>query len=85
MSPTSKTNHSSLSEADLRDSPESPTQPGVYWFQSETMLRAVMVDVRMTDGELMVCWLTRPDEPVAKLKGHWRGPTPPSTTGPGSR
>lgn len=57
---------------------ESPTTPGVYWIQSETMPRAVMVDVRMTNGELMVCWLTRQDEPVAKLKGHWRGPIPPS-------
>jgi hypothetical protein len=38
-----------------------------------------MVDVRMTDGELMVRWLTRPDEPVAKLKGWWRGPILPSS------
>jgi hypothetical protein len=43
-----------------------------------------MVDVRVTNGELTVWWLTRPDEPVAKLKGHWCGPIPPSTW-PGSR
>jgi hypothetical protein len=43
-----------------------------------------MVDVRMTNGELMVQWLTRPDEPVAKLKGWWCGPISPSS-GPGNR
>ncbi len=43
-----------------------------------------MVEVRVTNGELMVQWLTRPDEPVANLKGRWRGPIPPSM-GPGSR
>jgi len=43
------------------------------------MSRAVMVDVRVTNGKPMVCWLTRPDESVAKLKGHWRGPILPST------
>lgn len=35
-----------------------------------------MVEVRLTNGELTVWWLTRQDEPVAKLKGHWRGPRP---------
>jgi hypothetical protein len=73
MTPVSKFNQSFLSEADLRGGPESPTTPGTYWFQSETMSRAVMVDVRLMDGELMVCWLTREDEPVANLKGRWRG------------
>ena len=73
MSPPSKINESS----------ESPTQSGVYWFHRETMSRALMVDVRMTNGELMVWWPNQ-DQPVAKLKGHWRGPIPPST-GPGSR
>jgi hypothetical protein len=84
MSPTAKLNQSFLSETDLRGSSESPTTSGVYWFQSETMPRAVMVDVRVTNGELMVQWLTREDEPVANLKGWWCGPIPPSS-GPGSR
>jgi hypothetical protein len=73
-----------MNEAALPGTTDAPTQPGTYWFQSETMPRAVMVDVRLMNGELMVCWLTRPDEPVAKLKGHWRGPILPSS-GPGSR
>jgi hypothetical protein len=84
MSQASNSNESSLSEAALRGSPEAPTQPGTYWFQSETMPRAVMVDVRVTNGQLMVWWMTREDEPVAKLKGHWRGPIAPSSR-PGSR
>ena len=65
-----------------RMSPESeaiPTRPGVYWFQPETMPRALMVEVRVTNGELMVQWLTRLDEPVANLKGWWCGPIPPSS------
>jgi hypothetical protein len=60
-----------------------PTQPGVYWFQPETMPRALMVEVRMMNGQLMVWWPNQ-DEPVANLKGHWRGPIRPSS-GPGSR
>jgi hypothetical protein len=83
MSPPSKINELSPPEADLRSSLESPTQPGVYWFQSETTSRAVMVDVRMTNGELMVWW-PNDDQPVTKLKGCWRGPIPPSTW-PGNR
>jgi hypothetical protein len=55
MSPTSKTNQSSLPEADLPGTTESPTTPGVYWFQSETMPRAVMVEVRLTNGEWWKC------------------------------
>jgi hypothetical protein len=84
MSQASKINRSSLPEVEFRGSPESPTQPGVYWFQSETTSGAVMVDVRVTNGQLMVWWLTRPDEPVANLKGHWRGLILPSSA-PGSR
>jgi hypothetical protein len=84
MSQASKINQSFLSEADLPATTDAPTTPGVYWFQSESMFWAVMVEVRMTNGELMVWWLTRPDEPVANLKGHWRGPIAPSS-GPGSR
>jgi hypothetical protein len=62
-------------------SPESetiPTRPGVYWYQPETMLRALMVEVRLTDGQLTVWWPNQ-DQPVAKLKGTWRGPIPPSS------
>jgi hypothetical protein len=83
MSPASKINPPSRSETDHGSSPEPPTTPGVYWFQSETTSKPVMVDVRLTNGELTVWWLTRPDEPVAKLKGRWHGPIPPSM-GPGS-
>jgi hypothetical protein len=84
MSKASKDNPSSQPEADRRGSPDSPTKPGVYWFQSESMFWAVMVEVRMTNGELMVWWPPKQDEPVANLKGRWRGPIPPSS-GPGSR
>jgi hypothetical protein len=37
-----------------------------------------MVDVRMTNGELTAWWPTE-DQPVPNLKGHWRGPIPPSS------
>lgn len=30
--------------------------PGVYWFQPETMPRALMVDVHVRDGQLTVWW-----------------------------
>ncbi|HEV8328159.1 MAG TPA: hypothetical protein VGQ08_11800 [Nitrospiraceae bacterium] len=83
MSPTSKTNPSSLSEGNHRGGTESPTQPGVYWFQPENMARALMVEVLLTDGQL-TAWWPNEDQPVANLKGHWRGPIPPSS-GPGSR
>jgi uncharacterized protein YqjF (DUF2071 family) len=72
----SKINQSSQSEANLRGTIESPTKPGVYWFQSETMSRAMMVEVRVTNGQLTVWWPNQ-DEPVAKMKGHWRGPITP--------
>lgn len=65
----------------LRGGPESPTQPGVYWFQSETTSRALMVDVHLKDGKLTEWWCNQ-DVPVTNLKGIWRGPIPPST-GPG--
>jgi hypothetical protein len=83
MSPQSKVNPSSPPEADLRGSPDSPTTPGVYWFQRETTSRAIMVEVRVTNGELMAWW-PNDDQPVTKLKGYWRGPIPPSTW-PGNR
>jgi hypothetical protein len=68
----------------LEKLPGAPTQPGIYWFKGNVAFYEVMVDVRITNGELMVWWLTREDEPVANLKGRWCGPIPPST-GPGSR
>ena len=59
------------------------TKPGVYWFQSETAWKALLVEVRLTNGELTVLWPNY-DQPVTAVKGHWRGPIPPST-GPGSQ
>jgi hypothetical protein len=53
-----------------------------YWFQSEPMTRAMLLDVRVTNGELTVWWRNE-DQPVANLKGQWRGPIPPSS-GPGN-
>jgi len=52
MTPASKINQSSLSEADLRGDTESPTVLAGYWFQSQTMSRAIMVEVRLTNGQL---------------------------------
>jgi hypothetical protein len=49
--------------------PGAPTQPGIYWFKGNVAFYEVMADVRMTNGEWMVQWVTRPDEPVANLKG----------------
>lgn len=83
MSIPSKSNSASFSEADLAGGTESPTMPGVYWFQSRTMARALMVEVRVLNGELTVWWLTK-DKPVAKLTGCWHGPIAPSS-GPESR
>jgi hypothetical protein len=68
MSPPSKINESS----------ESPTQPGAYWFQREPTLRAIMVDVRLSHGQLTVWWPNQ-DVPVTNLKGGWRGPIQPSS------
>lgn len=63
---------------------EPPTTPGVYWVQGDGMSWEVMIDVRMTNGGLMVWWLTPEEDPVAQLNGHWRGPIAPSTrSGPG--
>jgi hypothetical protein len=46
------------------ESEEIPTQPGWYWFQPETTSRALMVDVRVTNGPLTAWWLNQ-DVPVA--------------------
>ena len=66
MSVPSKSNLASLSEADLASGTESPTKPGVYWFQSRTMVRALIMEVRIMNGELTVRWTTK-DKPVARL------------------
>ena len=60
-----------------------PTQPGWYWWKRDGEARESMVQLCLTNGELTLWWPNQ-DTPVAKLKGHWRGPIPPST-GPGSR
>jgi hypothetical protein len=83
MAPPSIINQPSPSETNFRGGPESPTKPSVYWFQSETTSRPLMIKVRMTYGQLTVWWPNQ-DQPVATLKGQWRGPMPPSS-GPGSR
>ena len=53
----------------MTESP-TPTTPGAYWFQSDAMAWPIMLEVRLMNGELKVCWLTRPDEPVATLIFH---------------
>ena len=60
-----------------------PTKPGVYWSHSETAWKALLVEVRLANGELTVWWPNY-DQSVTAVKGHWHGPIPPST-GPGSR
>jgi len=62
---------------------EPPTQPGCYWFRRDPPSRDMMVQVRETNGELTVSWPDK-DQPVVKLRAHWRGPIQPSTR-PGSR
>ena len=66
-------------------STEPPTKPGTSWFKRERTSRALMMDDGETDGALTVTvqW-SNPDQPVANLNGHWRGPIPPSS-GLGSR
>jgi hypothetical protein len=60
---------------------EPPTKPGTNWFKREPASRAIMVEVRVTDGQLTVWWPNE-DQPVATLRASWRGSIPPST-GPG--
>ena len=83
MSIPSKNNSASFSKADLGRGTASPTKPGVYWFQSEHMARALMVEVLVMNGELTVWWPTQ-DKPVGDLTGCWHGPISPSS-GPGSQ
>src|SRR5262245_12623832 len=60
-----------------------PTQPGAYWYQPVGLAHVLLVEVRLTEGELTAWWADRPIA-IAKLTGYWRGPIPLST-GPGSR
>jgi hypothetical protein len=83
MPSTSKVNKPSLVPADIQGSTGAPTKPGWYLFQGEPPSREAMVQVNETNGKLTVWWPNK-NQPVAKLKGRWRGPIPPST-GLGSR
>jgi hypothetical protein len=84
MSSPPQVNNPAPVAADIPWTTEPPTQPGAYWFQPENyLLRALLVDVRVTDGQLTVGW-PNIDQPVAKLNAHWRGPIPASL-GLGSR
>jgi len=73
MDSTAKVNKLSPIATDSQWSTEPPTQPGCYWFRRESTSRALMVEVRMTNGELTVWWPNE-DQPVANLNGFWRGP-----------
>jgi len=55
-----------------------PTQPGTYWYQPVGLAHVLLVEVRLTEGELTVWWADRPIA-IAKLKGYWRGPISAST------
>ena len=59
-----------------------PRHPGLYWFHSELIPLEIMVEVYENNGQLTVWWLNH-EQPVATLKGSWRGPILTST-GPGS-
>jgi len=50
-----------------------PNRPGTYWFRGETMLWAVMVEV-YEKNEQPTVWRLNQEQPVASLKGAWRGP-----------
>ena len=76
-------NPASLPEAGRPIETDLPTNPGCYWFQHDAKSRAIMLEVRMTNGTLTVWWPNK-DQPIANLNGHWRGPIPPSS-GQGSR
>ncbi len=62
--------------------PGPPTHPGWFWWTRDGQSTEIMVEVRLTNGELTVWWPNQ-DTSVAKLRGSWRGPIPPST-GPGN-
>src|SRR5262245_39685658 len=54
-----------------------PITPGIYWFRHEHSSEEIMVDVGLTDGVSTVWWPII-NHPVAKLRGSWSGPIPPS-------
>jgi len=60
----------------LPTSTTSPSRPGSYWFHGETIPWEVMVEVYEKNGYLTVWWLNQ-EQPVASLKGSWRGPIRP--------
>jgi len=53
-----------------------PTQPGAYWFHSETAPWEILVEVTLNHGQLTVSLLNR-DVMLANLNGRWRGPIRP--------
>ena len=59
-----------------------PAEPGAYWYQPVGLAHVLLVDVRLTEGELTVWWADRPIA-IAKLAGYWRGLLR-SSTGPDS-
>ena len=63
-------------QSPLQTDTTAPTQPGAYWFHNETAPWELLVDVYTKNGELAVCWLNR-NEPVANMKGSWRGSIQP--------
>ena len=52
MYAASKIKQLSLSETNFRGVPEAPTTPGVYWFHREIGSRAILVEVRVTNGAI---------------------------------
>jgi len=69
-----------FSQVAIRHGTASPAKPGVYWFQSKTMAKALKVEVREVNGELTVWWPTY-DKPVTQLKGYWQSVLPTSSPG----
>ena len=55
---------------DFHSGSESPTKPGVYWFHSETASRAMLVEVRMTNGNLTMWCPIEEQCPRSALAPH---------------
>ena len=53
----------------LENLPGPPTQPGWDWWKSDHQSREIMVQVRLTNGELTV-WRANHDTPVATLTAY---------------
>jgi len=53
------------SEAFLPGPTEPPTTPGVYWSHRAPISQAIMVEVRLKNGKLVVLCPPLPDETVA--------------------